>query len=207
MNMLVKNSLIAKNIADSTNLAYGGAFYAYYSTFSFQNCTFANNSVISDTGNAAGGAIYVANTHISLSIDNSIFWNNVAVSRYGSGSAEGNDFAIIPNRPYTIIINNCLYSKQPKYGVSSVYDPNNLLSPNLSCTFDSEPYFVDANAGNFRLQHTNIGYNFDSPCIDRGNNTLLSGNITQDLDGNPRFVNGDGMGAATIDMGCYEKQN
>ncbi len=207
VNMQVKNSLIANNTADSSDLAYGGALYAYYSTINFQNCTIANNSVISDTGNAAGGAIYVLYTYISSTINNSIFWNNKAISPYGSGSPEGNDFTIMNNRTYNIIINNCLYSKLPKYGVSSVYDPGNLLNTNLACFFDSDPYFVDWNAGNFRLQHTNIGYNNDSPCIDRGNDSLITTNITQDLDGNPRFVNGDGIGGATIDMGCYEKQN
>ena len=51
-----------------------------------------------------------------------------------------------------------------------------------------------------------------SPCIDAGDNTAVPGDITTDLDGNPRFVddpdtpdsgNGD---PPIVDMGAYEFQ-
>ncbi|MCD4656536.1 MAG: right-handed parallel beta-helix repeat-containing protein [Planctomycetes bacterium] len=207
VNLQIKNSLIAYNTADSTDLANGGAIYIYYSIFNIQNCTIASNTAISNTGNANGGAIYIAYTYVSSSINNTILWNNRAISRFGSGNPSGNDFYILVDRTYIIIINNCLFSKLPKFGVPSIHDPYNLLRPNLACIFDSDPYFVDERAGNYRLQHTNIGYIFDSPCIDRGNDSLISANIRQDLDGNLRFVDGDRSGGATIDIGCYEKQN
>lgn len=54
-----------------------------------------------------------------------------------------------------------------------------------------DPHFVDANNGDFRL-------NTNSPCIDRGNNDLVWGEI--DLDKNPR------VGFGTVDMGAYEAQ-
>lgn len=51
------------------------------------------------------------------------------------------------------------------------------------------PLFVDAAAGNYRLQDT-------SPCINAGNNAAVSGR--QDLDGRERIV------AGVVDMGAYE---
>ena len=41
-----------------------------------------------------------------------------------------------------------------------------------------------------------------SPAIDTGTNSAIS--LPTDLDGNPRIVDGDGDGHATVDMGAYE---
>ncbi len=55
----------------------------------------------------------------------------------------------------------------------------------------NDPQFVDAAAGDYRLQSI-------SPCIDAGANAFVSG--TTDLDGNPRIAYG------AVDMGAYEAQ-
>ena len=52
-----------------------------------------------------------------------------------------------------------------------------------------EPAFVDADNGDYRLAQ-------DSPCIDVGNNSYVTGET--DLDGNVRIANGK------VDIGCYE---
>jgi len=44
-----------------------------------------------------------------------------------------------------------------------------------------------------------------SSCIDAGNNSYVPAGVTTDLDGNPRIVDG-GSGAATVNMGAYERQ-
>jgi hypothetical protein len=54
-----------------------------------------------------------------------------------------------------------------------------------------DPLFLDLAGGNFRLQ-------FDSPCLNAGNNAYTTG--LTDLDGYPRIVGG------TVDMGAYEFQ-
>ena len=54
-----------------------------------------------------------------------------------------------------------------------------------------DPQFVDAVAGNYRLQAI-------SPCIDAGDNEAVQG--ATDLDGNPRIAFG------VVDMGAYEAQ-
>lgn len=55
-----------------------------------------------------------------------------------------------------------------------------------------DPRFIDRTAGDFRLAP-------DSPCIDAG-----SGAATNDLDGRPRPLDGNGDAVVQVDMGCYE---
>jgi len=43
-----------------------------------------------------------------------------------------------------------------------------------------------------------------SPADDSGTNSAIS--LPTDLDGNPRVIDGDGDGTATVDMGAYEFQ-
>ena len=58
---------------------------------------------------------------------------------------------------------------------------------------DQDPKFADSDG---RLS-------WNSPCIDAGNNSAISG-VATDLDGNRRIVNGDHKDSAVVDMGAYE---
>jgi len=60
----------------------------------------------------------------------------------------------------------------------------------------TDPQFVGGWGGDYHLKST-------SPCIDKGTNTA-GGLPTRDKDGNPRIMDGNNDGVATVDMGTYE---
>ncbi|HPD48086.1 MAG TPA: right-handed parallel beta-helix repeat-containing protein [Anaerohalosphaeraceae bacterium] len=64
---------------------------------------------------------------------------------------------------------------------------------------DECPLFVDPEGGDFRLQ-------WYSPCIDAGNNGAVPAGVSTDLNGEPRFVDGNGDGSVLVDMGACEFQ-
>ncbi len=79
---------------------------------------------------------------------------------------------------------------------------------------DGDPLFVDP-SGPDGLAGTLLDNDYRlsgrSPCIDAGDNTAVPGDITTDLDGNPRFVDDPstadtGVGdPPVVDMGAYER--
>lgn len=60
-----------------------------------------------------------------------------------------------------------------------------------------DPRFLNPSGGDLHLED-------DSPCVDAGSDAEVPPGVTVDLDGNPRFMDGDGDGSATVDMGAYE---
>jgi predicted outer membrane repeat protein len=73
----------------------------------------------------------------------------------------------------------------------------------------ADPGFVDAD-GSDDIPGTgndDLRLSADSPCIDAGDNSLVPPGTTTDLDGLPRFHDGDGDSAADVDMGAYESQD
>ncbi len=68
---------------------------------------------------------------------------------------------------------------------------------NSSGVSDFEPYFKNADAGNFSLKPM-------SPLIDIGNNSYVEAEVQADLALGARVADGDGDGNATVDLGAYE---
>jgi hypothetical protein len=67
-----------------------------------------------------------------------------------------------------------------------------------TASISEDPLFVDPTISGYQLRA-------GSPCIDTGDNEA-PGLPESDLDVNPRIVDGDGDGAAVIDMGAFEYQ-
>jgi hypothetical protein len=169
------------------------------------NCTLTGNSAV-----AGGGIAY-------SSLNNCILTGNFAYNR-GGGAYYGilNNCTLVGNASgvwgggmYHGTFNNCVIY----YNTASFDGPNYYYdcscdyrdfwgSLNFCCTtpmpyygngnITNAPLFVDAANGNFRLQP-------DSPCINAGNNSYISGSTG--LDGYPRIA-GD-----TVDIGAYEFQS
>jgi predicted outer membrane repeat protein len=154
--------------------SYGGGIYVKAgSTVQLVNATFSRNVTgsLADDYWGLGGAVFVEG---ALNMTNSILWDNNA--------AHGPDI-------YNVATAAVTYSD---------LDPSKSHSVTPTNSINSDPLFVDASGGDFRLQP-------GSPCVDAGTNAPYdAGNtaygVTTDLDGNPRIVNG------TVDMGAYEYQ-
>jgi hypothetical protein len=69
---------------------------------------------------------------------------------------------------------------------------------------DADPLFVDADGPDnvVGTADDNLRLGFGSPVIDSGNN--ISVTVTTDLDGLPRFAEGNGDSDPVVDMGAYE---
>ena len=163
-------------------------------TATIVNSLFVDNA----TMNRGGGFAVAGNSYGSpdVTVANCTFAENTAGS-YGGAISVTNTATI----PAVDVYNTIAWGNGPdQIGVDGVVT----LDVQYSCiqgghegegNIDEDPVFVDGH-------HLSSG----SPCIDAGNNDLVPDGVETDLDGNPRFVDGDGDGEATVDMGCYEFQ-
>ena len=187
-------SITSTVFSGNTSSSQGGGLSNFSSSPSITNCLFSGNLAVAGggiinsfsspvitnctiAGNKAtqdGGGIY--NGTSSPSINNSIIYGNIA-------TLSGNTIYTISGTPlvsYSLI--------EGGFGGSG--------------NINADPLFISAQPAS--AAPTTLGdYHLRScsPAIDIGNNSLLPGGITTDLDGNTRIVN------TTIDMGAYEKQN
>lgn len=144
-------------------------------TVTITNSTFVGNHTVGIV--PYGGAIH--NRVQTLSVINSIFWDNGTYGLYeGSGTATAS---------YSDI--------QGGLAGTNVTDGGNNITTDPSFVYDSGDS-SDPSTWDLQLQ-------FDSPCIDTGNNA--ASNLSDpDLNDNPRLWDGDRDGTDTVDMGSYE---
>jgi hypothetical protein len=197
------NCVFASNMAVSDTNAAGGAVFVQTSTpglsFSAHGCTFYGNSAVGPV--ERGGAIASLGSFGSVEIDNSIMWQNSA--------ADGDQAFAIPGGTALVFRTCCIDGS-----AAGVSGPAQLVD-----VIDIDPAFVDAPAGDFRLQS-------GSPLIDRGHNDfagLDTSDLDQDLDtlevipidvaGRPRRMDvaaiadaGDpgAPGCDVVDIGAHE---
>jgi hypothetical protein len=195
LSLNVSNCLFANNKALNTfgTNGYAGssiwaAAYGTAATISSKiiNCTFANNSdagTISGMNNtnrstvvlsrASGSGFFTAHT---ASISNCVFWGNTNPAGVAPCISKGNDIAFVT----TLTLLHCS-------------DESNFIGLTTSVgstgNNNSNPLFVNAAAGNFRLAA-------GSPAINTGTNTPVVGSA--DLDNNQRIFN------TTVDRGAFE---
>jgi alpha-tubulin suppressor-like RCC1 family protein len=159
----LRNCLIVNNQA---SINYGGGV-ALWKGGVVENCTVSGNQAF-----RGGGLMAISDSNGTTPvIRNTIIYGNSASSEY----ADANISWSWGGGTYT---NNCASansSSAPLPGAGNI---------------TSDPLFVNAAAGNYRLQA-------GSPCIDTGGNLSWTGTAV-DLDGQPRVSNG------TVDMGAYE---
>jgi parallel beta-helix repeat protein len=88
-------------------------------------------------------------------------------------------------------------AKNDVYGSTSGANCNFINLTAGASDISLDPVFVSRPALDFHLQST-------SPCKDAGDNSLIPAMLMTDYDGNPRIIDGNSDGTATVDMGAYE---
>ncbi|MHC4144812.1 MAG: M56 family metallopeptidase, partial [Planctomycetota bacterium] len=155
---------------NSANDRGGGIYNWVNSNPTIVNCIFSGNSA------TEGGAIYIV-TNSSSTITNCILWGNTATS--------GPQLALYENS--SVAIDYC----DLQGGLTRIdVDPSSFVTWGPGNT-DADPLFVDAANADYHLQA-------GSPCIDAGDNSAIPQSVVEDIDGNPRIING------IVDMGAYE---
>ncbi|MCK4342071.1 MAG: right-handed parallel beta-helix repeat-containing protein [Phycisphaerae bacterium] len=179
------NCAITQNIAE-----HGGGIFCYGS-----GPTITNYTITGNTATDYGGGINCYQYETSPTITNCTFTGNSA----GIGGA-----VYCHYYSYTTITNCILWADAPdELCVSSSSSPVITYCdvqggwPGVG-NIDAAPCFVDP-ADDFHLL-------LASPCLDAGSNAAVPPDLTIDLDGKPRIIDGNSDGQAVVDMGAYERR-
>jgi hypothetical protein len=187
----VMNCIFTNNVADD-----GGGMYNFGANPTVTNCLFVGNAATSFAGR--GGGMY--NSFSNPLIINTTFTNNLGNSGGGIHSATG--LARLFN---CIVWGNTVDDfGGPDLPVVTHSDVPATIAGEGNISAD--PQFTDPEEGEYALLPT-------SPCIDRGDSTVIAENFFYDLAGNLRGRDdpattdrGIAVFAITVDMGPYEFQ-
>ncbi len=195
-------TIINSRFIGNSALFDGAALANSIAGASVVNCTFIGN-----TANGNGGGMHSEGAPGPV-VSNCIFYGNSAQNGGGISGNFGN---------VTVVRNSILWDNTPDQimdlegGITVLHSDVQGGCPGEG-NINVNPLCVDPSVGNLRLLPS-------SPCIDTGDNDAVpadeqdldeDGDTSEllpiDLDGAPRFVDGDGDGSITVDMGAYEFQ-
>ena len=170
----------------------GGAIYISLGTATASPATITNCIFNSNSAERNGGAVYSQFNGGELHVVNSVFYNNDADSdadSFGLGGTLYNDRGAV-TLTNTIAWNNNDSEFESNIAVTVAYSD---IEGGYSGTgnIDDDPLFMDAPAGNFRLQT-------GSPCIDTGTSTSSVTLPVTDIEGTSRPT------GVSHDMGVFE---
>jgi hypothetical protein len=192
----IRNCVFLDNISGGfLGESSGGAVVVWNSSPSLINCLFAGNDAI------WGSALYAGNANVSLI--NCTVANNVGGSS-GPSSYLGaiGGFGTIGSMANCIVYGNINGAIGAGAPVAVSYSDIEGGWPGVG-NIAANPQFVTTSSGPYHLASS-------SPCIDAASNPAVPRDVTEDLEGNPRFVDNPatidtGLGRAPIvDMGAYE---
>jgi len=215
MENLASSPKVTNCIFGGNKALYGGGMSNESSSPKVTNCTFIRNSA-----SQRGAAMF--NIGASPTLTNCTFSGNSA--SYGGGVANlesGNPIlinctfsgnsategSVIANSgPYSVLTNCILWGNTGGQIYVMGFGGLNLNYCNIQGgwagdgNINADPNFVDADGPDdiIGTEDDNLRLLYGSPCINAGDNNAVPPEITTDIDGNPRIVNG------TVDMGAYE---
>jgi len=176
-------ALIVQNLIYGNSADQGAGIYLSVPSGS-QGPTLVNNTIADNTIMQQGSAVY------ATGFDDQVqFFNNLMIGQRGQS-------ALYCDSTYS--------SQPPAVANSDAFSPRGIgfggtcaQLATQNGNISADPKFIN-NVSNFELKPT-------SPVIDAGTNSVP--NLPpKDLSRQPRIVDGDGNGTATIDMGAYEFQ-
>ena len=183
------SKIISCSFNGNTAATSGGGMYIDTSSPAITNC------ILSDNSATYGGALY--NDNSSPVMVNCTLSENSAIN-CGGGMRNKN--------ASTANITNCILWANTAPDDPEIYNDDTSTPIITSCNIqggyvgqgniNSDPLFVSPSNGDFHLTAT-------SPCIDTGTNSAPAIPDT-DFEGDPRILDGDNDGAATVDMGADE---
>lgn len=200
---LIQGNLIQGNTAYNDG---GGISVASYNSPVIVQNVIINNSVV---GDYSGGGMWVSvNNSPENFTNNTIAANTTAYNRtsgiFVTGFAQNatftNNIVVATAGQATVTCDSSYSSISPVLSYNDAYSSSGQNWAGI-CNTTSRPGNISADP--LFLSATDFHIQWGSPAVDAGNNSAPNLPAT-DFDGNPRVVDGNGDGIATVDMGAYE---